>query len=85
MRITLTSIPLDDPIEAHQFHTEILRFQSGEFQPDTQLAIVLVRDDPDGPALLLEPRGDSFEQDLREKLCVAGLPIIVFGAKDLPS
>ena len=82
-RITLTSIPVDDPIKAHKSYTEILEFQSKEFQSDAQLAIVVSPEDPNGTALLLEPRGDSFAKELQEQVRAAGLPIIVFGVRDL--
>ena len=84
MQIALTSIPVDDPIKAHNFYTEILGFESKEFAPDAQLAIVVSPEDPGGTALLLEPRGDSFAKDYQEKVYAAGLPIIVFGVNDLP-
>ena len=85
MQITLTSIPVEDPIKAHKFYTEILGFDSKEFQSEAQLAIVVSPEDPNGTALLLEPRGDSFAKEFQAKVSAAGLPIIVFGVKDLPS
>lgn len=83
MQITMTSIPVADPIKAHEFYTEILGFRSKEFEPDAQLAIVVSPEDPNGTALLLEPRGDSFAKEYQEQVSAAGLPIIVFGVKDL--
>ncbi len=83
MRIALTSIFVDDPIKAHKFYTEILGFHSKEFVPDAQLAIVVSKDDINGTALLLEPRGDSFAKDYQEKLFTTGLPVMVFGVDDL--
>lgn len=84
MQIALTSIFVDDPIKAHGFYTRILGFKSKEFTPDVQLAIVVSAESPDGPALLLEPRGDSFAKEYQEKVYAAGLPIIIFGVSDLP-
>lgn len=84
MQIALTSIFVDDPIKAHGFYTRILGFKSKEFTPDAQLAIVVSAESPDGPALLLEPRGDSFAKEYQEKVYAAGLPIIIFGVSDLP-
>ena len=83
MQIALVSIPVDDPIKAHSFYTEILGFQSKEFAPDAHLAIVVSPEHPDGTALLLEPRGDSFAKDYQAKVNAAGLPIIVFAVSDL--
>ena len=83
MKIILTSIFVDDPIKSHNFYTDILGFQSKEYAPDAQLAIVVSPEDPNGTALLLEPRGDSFAKDYQEHIFNAGLPVIVFGVDDL--
>lgn len=83
MRIALTSIFVDDPVAAHKFYTEVLGFKSKEFMPEAQLAVVVSSADPDGTALLLEPRGDSFAKEYQEQVFKNGLPIIVFGVDDL--
>ena len=83
MKIFLTSVFVDDPVTAHKFYTEVLGFQSKEFAPDAQLAIVVSPDDPHGTALLLEPRGDSFAKTYQENIYGAGLPVIVFSADDV--
>lgn len=83
MRILLTSIFVDDPIKAHAFYTEVLGFHSKEFVPEAQLAVVVSPQDPNGTALLLEPRGDSFAREYQERLYDAGLPAMVFGVDDL--
>ncbi len=85
MKITLTSIFVDDPIRAHKFYTEILGFESKVFQPENQLAIIVSPEDPDGTALLLEPRGESFAKDYQEQLYETGLPVIIVGAKEFPA
>ncbi len=85
MKITLTSIFVDDPVRAHKFYTEILGFESKVFQPENQLAIIVSPEDPDGTALLLEPRGKSFAKDYQRQLYETGLPVIVVGAKELPA
>ena len=82
MKISMTSVFVDDPVKAHRFYTEVLGFQSKEFVPDAQLAIVVSPEDPNGTALLLEPRGDSFAKTYQENVYRAGLPIIVFSAKN---
>jgi catechol 2,3-dioxygenase-like lactoylglutathione lyase family enzyme len=83
MKISLTSIFVDDPVKAHKFYTEVLGFQTKEFDPDAQLAIVVSPEDPNGTALLLEPRGDSFAKTYQESVFSAGLPIIVFDADNV--
>ncbi len=83
MKIALTSIFVDDPIKAHKFYTEVLAFSSKHYEPDAQLAIVVSPEDPEGTALLLEPRGDSFARQYQEQVYNAGLPVIVFGVNNL--
>jgi catechol 2,3-dioxygenase-like lactoylglutathione lyase family enzyme len=83
MRILLTSVFVDDPVRAHTFYTEVLGFQTKQFDPDAQLAIVVSPEDPDGTALLLEPLGFSFAKTYQESVHSAGLPIIVFGADNV--
>jgi catechol 2,3-dioxygenase-like lactoylglutathione lyase family enzyme len=85
MKIALTSVFVDDPVKAHEFYTKVLAFQSKEFVPDAQLAIVVSPEDPDGTALLLEPRGDSFAKTYQESVYSDGLPIIVFTADNVES
>lgn len=82
MRILLTSIFVDDPVKAHRFYTEVLGFRSKEFAPEAQLAVVVSTEDPDGTALLLEPRGESFAKEYQQKVYEAGLPAIVFGTAE---
>ncbi len=83
MRIALTSIFVDDPVKAHEYYTEVLGFQTKEFEPEAQLAIVVSPEEPNGTALLLEPRGDSFGKSYQESVYDSGLPVIVFGADDV--
>ena len=85
MKILMTSVSVDDPIKAHEYYTEVLGFQSKELMEDAQLAVVVSPEDPEGTALLLEPRGDSFARTYQESVYKAGLPIIVFGTTDLRS
>jgi catechol 2,3-dioxygenase-like lactoylglutathione lyase family enzyme len=83
MRIAMTSVYVDDPVAAHEFYTDVLGFRSKEFVPEGQLAVVVSPEDPDGTALLLEPRGESFVRTFQKKVYEAGLPIIVFGTDDV--
>ena len=83
MKIALTSIFVDDPIKAHKFYTEILGFRSKQFDPAAQIAVVVSPEVPNGTALLLEPRGESFAKDYQDHVYNAGLPVIVFGVYDL--
>lgn len=85
MKISMTGIPVDDPIKAYKFYTEVLGFQELMYMPDHQLANVVSPEAPDGTALLLEPRGDDFAKTFQEKVHSAGLPIIIFGVDDIQS
>ncbi len=79
----MTSIFVDNPLKAHKFYTDILGFQSKEYDPNAQICVVVSPDDPQGVTLLLEPRGNSFAKTYQEKLYTNGLPAIVFGVKDI--
>ena len=58
MKISLTSVSVNDPLAAFKFYTEVLGFQEKLYLPDMFLAIVVSPEDPDGTAILLEPRGN---------------------------
>ena len=83
MKISMTSIFVDDPIKAHEYYTKVLGFKSKQFEADAHLAIVVSPEDPNGTALLLEPRGDSFAKTYQEAVYKAGFPIIVFGTTNI--
>jgi hypothetical protein len=55
MKISLVSIPVQDPIKAHEIYTSILGFISREFNQVAQLAVVVSPEAPNDTALLLEP------------------------------
>lgn len=83
MKIALTSVPVTDPIAAFKFYTEKLGFVEKMYMPDAYLAIVVSPEDPDGTALLLEPRGGYGSDKYYQGIYEAGLPIIVFGTTDI--
>lgn len=83
MNIKMTSIPVTDPIKAFKFYTEKLGFQENMYMPEAQLAIVVSKDAPNGTALLLEPSEGTFYQEFQETAREKGLPIIVFGVKNV--
>lgn len=83
MKIALTSIPVDDPVKAHEFYTKVLGFKSKHFDAASQLAIVVSPEESDGSALLLEPRGDTFVKEFQSQVYQAGLPFIIFGVDNL--
>lgn len=83
MKIALTSVSVNDPIEAHKFYTEKLGFTSKMFVPEAYLAIVVSSEEPDGTAILLEPRGNLGSKEFFDGIYNAGLPVIIFGTDDI--
>lgn len=83
MRITLTSIPVDDPGKAFRFYTEVLGFVERMYVPDANLAIVASPEEPDGTGLLLEPNDNPLYGTFQQGVYDQGLPIIVFGVDDV--
>ncbi len=83
MKITLTSVFVDDPIKAFAFYTEVLGFVEKTYVPDANLAVVASAEEPDGTSLLLEPNGNLGAATFQQAVYDAGLPIIVFGTDDI--
>ena len=83
MRIALVSIPVRDPITAHEIYTTKLGFMSKEFNPEASLAIVVSADAPEGTAILLEPCEGNFTEDYQQSAFNANLPIMVFSVDNV--
>lgn len=83
MKVSLVSIPVQDPIAAHQIYTSKLGFVSREFDPDASLAIVASVDDPLGVAILLEPCKGNFAENYQKSAFNANLPIMALEAKSV--
>jgi predicted enzyme related to lactoylglutathione lyase len=83
MKISLTSIPVNDPLEAFKFYTEVLGFVQKVYMPEAYLAIVASPEEPNGTGLLLEPNNNPLSKTFQEGVYNAGLPIIVFGVEDI--
>lgn len=81
MKVSLVSIPVRDPVEAHEIYTSALGFKSKEFDEEANLAIVVSAEDPSGPAMLLEPCKGSFAESYQAAAFEANLPIMVFSAE----
>jgi catechol 2,3-dioxygenase-like lactoylglutathione lyase family enzyme len=82
MKVSLVSLPVQDPLIAHDFYTKTLGFISIEFKPEEQLAIVASKEDPDGTMILLEPCLGSFAESYQRSVYEANLPVIVFAVED---
>ena len=83
MKISLVSVPVQDPVKAHEIYTSKLGFVSKEFDADASLAIVVSAEDPKGTAILLEPCQGSFAESYQKAAYEANLPIIIFGVKNI--
>lgn len=83
MKISLVSIPVQDPVKAHEIYTSKLGFISKEFDAAASLAIVVSAEDPVGTALLLEPCQGNFAENYQKSAFDANLPIMVFGIKNV--
>ena len=83
MKVALVSIPVQDPIEAHEIYTKKLGFASKEFNKEASLAVVVSPEDPDGAALLLEPCKGTFAEEFQKAACDANLPWMVFTVENV--
>lgn len=83
MKISLVSIPVQDPIEAHQIYTSKLGFISKQYDPDGKLAVVASVDDPHGVAILLEPCEGNFAENYQISAYKANMPIMAFESKNI--
>ena len=84
MKISMTSVFVDDPLKAFRFYTEVLGFRERLFMPEANLAIVASPEDPGGTGLLLEPNDNPVAKTCQEDLHKIGLPVIVFSVPDVP-
>jgi predicted enzyme related to lactoylglutathione lyase len=83
MKISLTSVSVNDPLAAFKFYTEVLGFKEKMYLPEMLLAIVVSPEDPDGTAILLEPRGNYGSRGFFDGIYDASLPVIVFGSDNV--
>ena len=84
MKITVTSVMVDDQAKALKFYTEVLGFQlktdvpAGEYRWLT----VVSPEAPNGVELLLEPMGFPPAKVYQRQLFEAGIPLTSFGVSD---
>jgi catechol 2,3-dioxygenase-like lactoylglutathione lyase family enzyme len=86
IRITLTSVMVDDQAKALDFYTRVLGFTLKRDIPmgHARWLTVVTADQPDGTELLLEPMGGLAEAAAFQKaLFNAGIPITAFAVDDL--
>ena len=85
MRITLTSVLVDDQAKALRFYTDVLGFEKKTEVPLGEHAwlTVVSRDDPDGVELLLEPDSHPAAGPFKQALVEDGIPYTAFSVDDV--
>src|SRR5919205_2667665 len=85
MRITVTSVLVDDQQKALDFYTQRLGFVKKTDVPvgDARWLTVVSPEDPDGTELLLEPDGHPAAKPFKEALAADGIPFTSFTVQDV--
>ena len=84
MKIVVTSVLVDDQAKAHRFYTDILGFVTKRDvdMGEHRWLTVVSPDDPNGPAVLLEPDQHPAAKAFKDALAVDGIPWTSFGIAD---
>ena len=87
MKITITSVSIDDYDKALRFYTDILGFVKKQDIPlggDARWLTVVSPEDPNGTELLLEPNAEyPAMKALKESLVKDGIPFTTFQVADI--
>ena len=85
MKITVTSVMVDDQAKALRFYTETLGFQKKHDIPlgEHRWLTVVSPDTPDGVELLLEPDEHPAARPFKAALVQDGIPATSFGVDDI--
>jgi catechol 2,3-dioxygenase-like lactoylglutathione lyase family enzyme len=85
MKITVTSVLVDDQAKALRFYTEVLGFVKKTDIPlgEASWLTVISPDQPDGPELLLEPDGHPAAKPFKAALVADGIPYTSFAVADI--
>src|SRR4051812_29746799 len=85
VKITMTSVMVNDQAKAHDFYTRVMGFVTKIDQPlgEYRWLTVVSEAVPDGPELLLEPIGVEFAGTFQKALWEAGIPATAFGVDDI--
>lgn len=83
MQLSMVSIPVQDPILAHEIYTTKLGFISKEFNPKAMIAVIVSPEDQYGTTILLEPCKDTFYEDFQKSAYSSNLPIMIFKTNDV--
>jgi catechol 2,3-dioxygenase-like lactoylglutathione lyase family enzyme len=85
MRITLTSVLVDDQAKALDFYTRVLGFEKKHEVPMGEFAWITVvsPQDRDGVELVLEPDQHPAARPFKEALVADGIPFTAFTVDDV--
>ncbi len=85
MKITLTSVLVNDQAKALDFYTNILGFEKKNDMPlgHHRWLTVVAPDDPNGVELLLEPDEHPAAKPFKAALVEDGIPFTSFGVDDV--
>ncbi len=85
MRITLTSVLVDDQEKALRFYTEVLGFEKKTEIPlgEHRWLTVVSPEDPDGVELVLEPDSHPAAKAFKEAIVADGIPFSSFAVADV--
>ena len=85
MRITLTSVLVDDQAKALRFYTEVLGFAKRADIPlgEHRWLTVVSPDSADGPELVLEPDEHPAARPFKDALVRDGIPFTSFAVDDV--
>ncbi|MBN8469331.1 VOC family protein [Corallococcus sp. AB004] len=85
MKISVTSVMVDDQSRALKFYTEVLGFVlkvDVPMGPKDRWLTVVAPDAPEGTQILLEPMGFAPARVFQKALFDAGIPLTSFGVDD---
>lgn len=85
MKITVTSVLVDDQAKALAFYTDVLGFEKKHDVPigDHRWLTVVSPEAPDGVELLLEPDEHPAAKPFKAALVEDGIPFTSFGVEDV--
>jgi catechol 2,3-dioxygenase-like lactoylglutathione lyase family enzyme len=85
VKITVTSVLVDDQEKALRFYTDVLGFVKKTDIPvgEARWLTVVSPDQPDGPELLLEPDGHPAARPFKQALVEDGIPFTSFAVDDV--
>jgi predicted enzyme related to lactoylglutathione lyase len=86
MKVTLSSVPVNDQAKALAFYTEVLGFEKKHDVPmggEHRWLTVVSPEGPEGVELLLEPTGHPASKVYQQALYADGIPVTSFASTDI--